>query len=167
MAFRSDPIPEDPLVVGEILVRRQYIPRPPAVLAVRNVAQGVSSGVWMAMQFNGADLVDTAFMHDPVTNNSRLVVVTPGLYDMLGWVSWTLHSVGQRSIRILLNGGSNIRQISEDAMSATVGNDMEISILNYPLDVGDYVELEIWQNIGAGLNTDAANFAMRWVAMPT
>ena len=167
MAFRSDPIPEDPLVVGEILVRRQYIPRPPAVLAVRSAALGVPSSTWKLVWFDGADLVDTAFMHDPVTNSSRLVVVTPGLYDILGWVSWDLYSVGQRAIRIRLNGGSAIRQISENATSAIVGNDMEVSILNYPLDVGDYVELEIWQNIGAGLNTDAANFAMRWVAMPT
>ena len=139
------------------------VTHPPAVFAVRTAAQTMTHNAWTTVQFNAADLFDTDAMHDPSTNNTRLTATTAGIYAISGWLSWLVHATGLRSVRIFYNNTTQLRQVTEAATPATVGNDQEVFI-HYNLAATDYVELEGWHNRGAGLNIDAAHFSMVWVA---
>ncbi|KKN30765.1 hypothetical protein LCGC14_0830700 [marine sediment metagenome] len=163
--FRANPIPGLPRVIGEIPTRRSRISHPPAVHARRTGAQNVAYNTWVTVELNASDLFDTDSMHDPGSNNTRVYAMTPGIYHINGWISWVLESSGLRSIRIMRNGVSLVRQVSEQATLAIVGNDMEVNV-HYNLAAGEYVELEGYQTRSGGgsLNMNTMALSMVFVA---
>lgn len=144
---------------------KSELTHPPAVYARRTINQTISTASWTAMALNGSELFDTDSLHSTSTNNERLTVNSAlGIYSIDGWVSWAVNATGRRAIRVLLNGSASLRQITDIATDATIGNDQGIHLYYNLETVGDYVELQGWQSSGGDLVADNAHFAMTWVA---
>jgi hypothetical protein len=142
----------------------------PQVRAFHNAVQGIANNVASVLAF-GSERYDLGTpsnnMHDGVTNNSRLTCRVAGLYAIVGHVAWAAAAgAGLRQIAILINGATLIA-VREDLPGAA-SIIQEISS-QYRLAVGDYAELRVFQNSGAGLNVNtngnfSPEFMMHWVS---
>lgn len=94
------------------------------------------------------EVFDTDNMHNS-TYNSRLTCNTPGIYLIIASVDFDITDVGSRNIAILRNG-ITVAQQSNKGTPDTFSS-LTISTLLY-LDVGDYVEVDIYQTSGIALN---------------
>ena len=140
------------------------VTHPPAVQTVSAGSLSINHNTWTSTIYSAADAFDTDAMHDTVTNNSRITFNTAGIYLLIGLVSWNFSATGQRSLRFWKGGAASIRQITDDATAAVLGNDMEMSML-HSFAVGEYVELQVWHNRGSSLSIDNNNvFEAVWVA---
>ena len=99
------------------------------------------------LTFN-SELLDTDNIHDTATNPSRLTCKTAGLYAIYGNAQFAAHATGARSVLIRLNGTTFIAEAV--AGSAGIVQSPPVST-QYPLEVGDYIELAVWQNSGGSL----------------
>lgn len=88
---------------------------------------------------------DTDNIHDDVVNNSRLTAQTAGRYIVQGQISWDTSDAGIRDIFIRQNGVTDVAH----ATSQTTW--MQVDAL-LDLQVGDYVELLVFQNSGAAVD---------------
>jgi len=100
------------------------------------------------LTFN-SELLDTDNIHDTATNPSRLTCKTAGLYAIYGNAQFAAHATGARSVLIRLNGTST-SIAAATAGSAGKKQSLPVST-QYPLEVGDYIELAVWQNSGGSL----------------
>lgn len=90
---------------------------------------------------------DTDTIHDPVTNNSRLTCKTAGKYLIIGQARFFSNATGYRVLYIRLN---NTTYIAISGVNAVVGSATGlIHSTIYDLAVGDYVNLQVYQNSGA------------------
>ena len=137
---------------------------PPAVQTVSGGNLSIAHNTWVSSIYSSADAFDTDSMHNTSTNNSRITINTAGIYQVSGLVTWLFNATGQRAARFFLNGTTSIRQVNVDAIAAVLGPSMTIS-MPYSLVVGDYVELQVWQNRGSTLSiTSATKFEAVWIA---
>lgn len=127
-----------------------------------------------ALTFN-TEVFDAAApnnMHDTATNTSRITVPTGGAgwYAITGTVEFAANVTGYRELRVRLNGVTNIAiQRTMPVTSAGVTHIMNIAV-QYPLNVGDYVELAVAQTSGGALNVTTASdyspsFQACWMAV--
>lgn len=125
----------------------------PAICDVRQtVAQTLTTIVWATALFDTED-VDSTGMHSTVTNTSRLTAVYPGWYWTGGQGSFVANATGIRATRWLVNGTVvNSSNIHGAAFATFNGEVTARSKLIY-LNVGDYLELGIFQSSGGNLNT--------------
>lgn len=135
-----------------------FILNPPRVFA-SGVNQTVATAVYTPVAMPN-ETYDTDGMHDPATNNSRITIVTPGLYDLKGMLFWNTNATGMRGAQIRLNGTG---ALVYDFRPTTTTVVQETVIETY-LNAGDYIELCAYQNSGANLNTSAHWLSARWVA---
>lgn len=123
-----------------------------------------SSGNWLEVGMD-TEVFDTDAFHDNVTNNSRLTVPSgkAGKYVVVGAVWWDTNATGDRFIRLLKNGSTEL--VLFEAAAQGGGPRHNISCI-VDLAVGDYVELGAWQNSG-GTRTlgDATNDAALFLQM--
>lgn len=106
----------------------------------------------MALSAEGADSDPNGAIHDTVTNNSRVVCRTSGLYHISAWATFTANATGTRRIGVRINGGS---YLSRDARPAPTEGGMEGDVAcatAYPMSAGDYVEAMVYQSSGGALN---------------
>ena len=100
------------------------------------------------LTFN-SELLDTDNIHDTATNPSRLTCKTAGLYAIYGNAQFAAHATGARTVLIRLNGTST--SIAA-ATAGSAGRNQSLPVsTQYPLEVGDYIELAVWQNSGGSL----------------
>lgn len=133
------------------------------VRAVANAVTALVTSTWTAIAFAGTDRFDSDAFHDPATNNTRLTVPAgkAGKYLIGGNVEIAGNTTGERGCRIWLNGTT---RIADDIRPAIQGGGLPSArffpFSLYDLAVGDYVELQAWQNSGVSVNTsNTANSA--------
>jgi hypothetical protein len=102
-----------------------------------------------------SEIWDNDDIHSLVSDTGRLTCQSAGTYAITGGVHWTNSgAVYTYHLGIILNGttlitaDSNYRSSYGGDGSNTVGT-------IYQLEVGDYVELWVWQNSGGALNVEA------------
>lgn len=95
---------------------------------------------------------DTDGIHDPVTNNSRLTCQTAGKYIISATWSWAMGGTGGRHCQLLLNGTIVLARSYKEYYAQS--SDTLTTI--YDLDVGDYLELQAYQNGGGTEVVEAA-----------
>lgn len=101
---------------------------------------------------------DNDGIHDTVTNNSRLVCRTAGVYLITGQLGFAANSTGIRRAAILVNGsavGSLQGHQAAPSPSADYSNVSEV----VELAVGDYVELQAYQTSGGALSLVTSTIA--------
>lgn len=120
-----------------------------------NANQSIPTATWTILAFN-SERYDTDTIHNTVTNNSRLTCKTAGKYLITGQVGIAANATGIRSALIKLNGSElfYLAAILENTSSAYswAGNVSTI----YDLAVGDYVELQVYQDSGSTLNAEVS-----------
>lgn len=135
----------------------------PAVRAYHNAAQSITTATWTSLALNSErfDQVGgvASNQHDLVTNNSRLICRYAGVYQISGTATFAANATGERYIRIFLNNATILALHNDTEVSAADTHSLAISTL-YALAVNDFVELQVFQNSGAGLNVNsAANYS--------
>ena len=101
---------------------------------------------------------DTNGFHDNVTNNTRFTIPTgyAGKYLVTGILVWAANASGQR-VNYILKNGSLLHLTSAQPLSA--GGATTAAIVSQVIDlaVGDYVELQCYQDSGGALNMTGTN----------
>lgn len=128
----------------------------PVAHLIQTSAQSIPSAVFTAIQYN-TETLDTAGGHDNVTNNTRYTCQKVGKYLLMGGVA-TASAAGFRATRWALNGTS----IAGSQMDTNPQTGAEWPCTVRPivvtLAINDFVELQLYQDIGGGsLNTAVSN----------
>jgi len=123
----------------------------PACRVYHNAAQSIPNGVGTALAFN-SERFDTDTMHDLVTNNSRITCKTAGIYLMSASIEYAESAVGIRAVYFILNGGTAIGHITQNASS----NMRQSASTIYSLSVNNYLECFVYQNSGGVLDINSS-----------
>lgn len=92
--------------------------------------------------------------HSNVTNSSRYTAQVAGLYQFAGAFSTVTNATGYRLTGWSTNGSeiSNSRMYNP-SLSGTIINSVVAATVKIRLNVGDYVEMLVFQNSGGALST--------------
>ena len=143
----------------------------PQARVYHNAAQAITTGMLTPLAFNSERYdrgTPSNNMHDTAVNNTRLVARVPGLYRVTAHVEWAAHATGKRELHLKLNGATYIGSIGYPTEPTGVTY-MTVST-EWPLTtVGDYVEVEAYQDSGGNLNVNSAasyspEFLMTWIS---
>jgi hypothetical protein len=128
----------------------------PGALVRRTAVQALASGVQAAVGWD-AEVLDTDGMHDNAANNSRLTIVTAGLYLILGKVTIDNTAAGRRELNLRLNGATFLE---DDHAPGAAGANCSLRIAHLAqLAATDFLELLAFQDSGAALNVQAGERA--------
>jgi len=117
-------------------------------------ATAIMSSYTTTLDFTNARW-NTSSMFNASTSSSRLTAPTAGIYDISASVNWGANSSGFRELDILYNGVTKIVSSRVPAMSGT--STSQAVSTQYKLNVGDFVEVQVFQNSGSDLNVLRAN----------
>lgn len=116
-----------------------------------NTSQSIPNNTVTVVTFN-SERWDTDVIHDNATNNSRLTCKTAGVYDIGANVRFASNATGMRSLRLRLNGVTDIAEENRTALSGVAT--VFIVFTEYLLAVNDYIEVSAFQNSGGSLNIE-------------
>ena len=105
-----------------------------------------------------AETIDSDGGHSNSTNPSRFTCQVAGSYLVAGGVAFASNTTGNRQLRIMLNGSTNIPGAFAVAAAAAGSNSGALAVppVIIPMVVGDYVEVHGFQSSGGALSTTAA-----------
>lgn len=114
--------------------------------------QAIPNNTWTALALDTED-VDSAAGHDNSTNNSRYTAQYDGWYLAGGGVGYSANATGRRGYRYAING--TVVPGSDSLIGATATGEPCVPgrAMLLMLEVGDYVEAQVFQNSGGALNT--------------
>jgi hypothetical protein len=129
-----------------------FLLNPPIFTGVQTVVQSIPNTTWTTISLDTTQ-VDTYGGHSTVTNTSRYVAQVAGYYSVCGVAVIDSNATSARGARITKNGG-----IVQGAASFYVPPSANAAAVPTPihevyLNVGDYVELQVWQGSGGNMNT--------------
>lgn len=145
----------------------------PALCRVRATgAQSIANNTFVTLTFDAED-VDTTGMHSTAVNTGRLTAVYPGWYQLFGancWAAGGAAATSRRMAHYIVNGGSGL---TGSIGGGTGMNSIMPAVwrpIHLYLNVGDYVEVQVYQDTGGALSTYVAlsNYQpsadIRWVS---
>lgn len=95
---------------------------------------------------------DTNSYHSTVTNTTRITVPSTGYYAITWTISWAYNSTGRRVQTLFKNGNALVTfPLGADGAGSYPDNTPSRSITLY-LTASDYLEINLFQNSGGGLN---------------
>ncbi len=160
-----------PTSVAPINIGGQVLPNVGAGVAVTDAVNygqitphgaRVYSSATLSVANNTATIVpynqerfDTDNMHDTVTNTGRIVVQAAGKYLVGANIAWAINGVGDRYVRILLNGATPIASDRRAFASNVIQTHQNVNTI-YDCVVGDYFTVEVTQTSGGALLVTAA-----------
>lgn len=148
---------------GEVDIHKEessHIGKNKQVKVYNATNQSIPNSTYTKIAFGG-EYYDNANQHDNTTNNTRLTCVETGRYLVHATVTFDTNATGIREVQFKINNsaidGRDIRQ-------AVTGSIVVITLSTIrQLSANDYVELEVNQTSGGGLNvlgTGATIFGM-------
>jgi hypothetical protein len=149
-----------------------FLLAPPQAILRQAVAQSLTTATMTAITFDAEDLdtnVAGTAQHDNVTNNSRFTAVYAGWYQVSGGLGVASNVTNRRATRFAVNGtflnGTGIYLPANPTGTCEIPTRTHAVFLN----VGDYVEMQGYQDSGGALLTAAATDTMstmyvRWVS---
>lgn len=154
---------------GQVRDSVSFLTDPPRFIGYQTSAQSLGSGTTYTSLNLDSEVLDTEGGHSTSTNTSRYTAVYAGLYQVSYTASFPTNATGNRSIRLVVNGAAitgNGGCVVE--LPACTGSNSWVgagAALVY-LGVGDYLEMQAWQNSGAtlALNTTNTGLSLVWVA---
>ena len=132
-----------------------------------NAHQAITNATDTILAFN-SERWDTDIIHDLVTNNSRLTVVTAGKYVITFSAVWADNSTGLRQLRILLNGTTQLATVRSLVNSNNLNGYNSVTTI-YNLATNDYIEAQVHQNSGVTIDlltisNSSPEFSMQLIA---
>lgn len=130
----------------------------PVFLAWQSTVQSIPNNAYTPVTFT-SETVDRDNGHSVTTNTSRYTAQTAGYYLFNGQIQYASNVTGSRRALWQVNGttpvgGGGFFTTSSTLVAGTAS--VVAPPFLYYLAVGDYVELNAFQNSGAALNTVAA-----------
>lgn len=126
---------------------------PPRFKGYATSAQTITSGSGSDTPISlDTEAYDSDNGHSTTTNTSRYVIQVAGTYLILATGAFDINATGNRKVGINVNGANALGgaftgpSMSSNSWVASVG-------VYQALNVGDYVELVMWQTSGANLVT--------------
>lgn len=146
-------------VVSQANSSLDTITKYPCARVYHNANISIANNTTTVLPFNSENF-DTDNIHDTATNNTRLTCKTSGKYQITANVAWALGTGGRRGVNIKLNGiaFNYIASQESSPQPDNVGYAVQNVTTLYNLNVGDYVEVEVYQSSGASLNIQASNY---------
>lgn len=138
---------------------------PQYVSAHRSAAQTLTNNTLTAIALTAADDFDSNALHDPSTNNTRLIAAVAGKYLVGGRVTFATNTTGKRSVSIQKNGGgtgAGATYAIQDVVSAPSGDYHMDCMGVVSLAANDYIELYALQISTANLNV---NDGVLWMVL--
>lgn len=129
---------------------------PPRCRVYNSASISLAHNTPTALTFD-TETLDDGGLHSTSVNTSRITVPSDGAgwYSIGGCVRFAANTTGYREIKVQLNGATDLAIMRVPNSGAT--DDVRVTIhTEYPLAVGDYVELVATQNSGGALNATAA-----------
>jgi hypothetical protein len=154
-----------------LLNAASFLLNPPRCQAYQTTGQTVASATNTPLSFQ-SEVYDTDGMHSTTTNPWRLTVQTAGLYNVQAYAIFTttMAATVQVQAEIWINGSPvEGGSASGTGAGSGIGTALNISA-PVQLNVGDYVELVVFQNSGATITTYTGSQGFRstlaavWVA---
>lgn len=137
-----------------------------AVVSVYGSANiSINSGSASILNFN-SERTDPLGMHDPASNSSRITVLTgyDGVWEFAANIEFAATTAGtRRVVSLKLNGTTIIGSVA----SPIVSNNPTVLYVarKYPVVATDYVEVQVFHDVGAALNVNAAaNYSPEFTA---
>jgi len=150
---------------------------PAAVRCVRTTALSITSGAFVALNFDATATYDTDTMLG--ATKTYLTVNTPGIYSLTATAGFAANATGARAIIFCLNPTlSGTGDTTTITSSTRIGGELVNSVgsagaqstlsiaATYSFAAADRMALLIYQNSGGGLavdSTDGLHFAMTWI----
>lgn len=118
-------------------------------------AQALTTGVAAALVLDAADTYDTDAMHDPASNNTRVIAKTAGAFLFAGDAIFAGSAVGIALLVYKLNGTTQLAA-QVDVLNSVSCAPALCLVQSYKLAVNDYIELLGYQTSGGNLNVTVA-----------
>lgn len=125
------------------------------VRARKTTTQAIPTSAWTPIQFD-SEQFDTDTMHDTVTNNSRFVCKTAGVYGAWAHVPLGGSAAGLQRIGCwMLNGVANTdyHGIANFPFGVSINSWVAATMPPLALAVNDYIEFCVFQDTGGNLAT--------------
>ncbi len=138
----------------------------PYAVVQRTANQTIANVTDSTVDFTATDIADTAAMHDPASNPSRITAPSAGLYAFGAAVDWGPHDPGaqeQLDAWFRMNGSTpdSLAKTREARPDPTAGQNVFLNLNGmYPLAANDYIELRVRHNSGGNETLTA----MAWMA---
>ena len=134
---------------------------PPVFSGYQASAQSIANNLFTPATLD-TELIDTDFGHSTVTNTSRYTFQVAGLYVAWGMAAFATNATGTRASKFITNGTTPIIGSETLYLPATTASPTAPTTAFIQAAVGDYVELNIFQNSGGALSTNS-NGTFDWV----
>ena len=134
------------------------IPTQPSVRVFSSVAQSIPNNAFTSVTFDTARWDVGPSVHWSAATSTRLTCQVAGTYAITGHLTFAAAAGGtQRYAVLLLNGATYIGNSGVTGATVVTGPTVRNSVTSvYRLNVGDYVELQAFQDSGAALNVNAS-----------
>lgn len=116
--------------------------------------QSIASDMWVTLNFD-TEIFDDNNFHNTVTNNQQITITVKGRYLIGGIIQWDANSIGRREIGIAKNG-TIITSTSQTPVMSPDFTQMHCQTID-DLNIGDYLELKVFQSSGNPLNIKSSN----------
>jgi hypothetical protein len=157
----------------------RFLLDPPRCKCRQTAAQSIPTGTWTPVTFTTEDYDNEATaaylsgtgMHDPATNPSRVVAQTAGSYLVTAIAYFATSSAGARGAKLTVNGVVLPNSQILVGANPTATRPTGVPTTNIiSLSVGDYVELQAFQDSGGALSTtfgtDSGSLLIaRWIGL--
>lgn len=148
----------------------RFLLNKPAAELRQTAAQSIPDSTWTSLTFPTEDLdgdPSGTGGHSTSSNTSRYTAVYAGWYLLSGGYNPIINGVGIRGTRWAVNGTAVNGSNTVLAATAATGAGYPARTKRVFLNVGDYVELQVYQNSTGLLNTDitgdsASSMSVGW-----
>lgn len=129
----------------------------PPILEITSVTnQSIANNSLVALTFD-TETVDSSNMHSTSVNPSRATAVYPGWYSTGGNASFVANATGRRGSAIAVNATTLASSSSIGPCTAAGTWSGAVRHKIAFLNAGDYLEIQAYQDSGAGRNTTVGN----------
>ena len=135
------------------LVDAQFSTNKPSFYGYQNTVQSIGNTSWTSINIDvGVD--DNYNGHSNSVNNSRYTAQVAGTYQVSGCYAVASNNTGFRAVRIAKNGNTIVLGSATYSTSALIPEaGLPTPTVLVTMSVGDFVEVQGWQNSGGNLNT--------------
>jgi hypothetical protein len=122
----------------------------------QTVTQSIPSTVYTTINLDTLSFGNFGIWNSGVANRLTVPVGYDGIWLIEGQVAFAANATGQRRVRLLKNGATSIGEQRMPPITIAASATMVTLASVLKLVAGDYLQIEGYQDTGAGLNTNVS-----------
>ena len=134
---------------------------PPIFSAYQAPNQSIPNNAFTSATLD-TERVDSDAGHSTVTNTSRYTFQVAGWYLAYGVAAFTVAGAGARGVKFLTNGTTAVPASEQIILPGSIATSTVGTFVPVQANVGDYLELQVFQNSGGVLSTNANLTGWDW-----